>query len=223
MTPAHRARPSVSWAGVSDTFSVTDKARTRVLAMRADEPEPDGLALWVEVVGANATEFVYDLYFQGTEHADPDDLVLDLGDLTVVVPDGSRDFLEGATLDMGRDLLNPGLVLDNPNRPPAGAVSPEMAEALGELTGTVEERVRTVLERQINPAVASHGGRAELVEVSESGVVSLRLSGGCQGCGMAAQTLRNGIEVALRDNIPEITEIVDVTDHAAGENPYVQA
>ena len=181
---------------MSDSFSVTDKARKRVLAMRADEPEPDGLALWVEVVGANATEFVYDLYFQGTEHADPDDLVLDLGDLTVVVPDGSRDFLEGATLDMGRDLLNPGLVLDNPNRPPAGAVSPEMAEPLGELTGTVEERVRTVLERQINPAVASHGGRAELVEVSESGVVSLRLSGGCQGCGMAAQTLRNGIEVA---------------------------
>ena len=109
---------------MSDSFSVTDKARKRVLAMRADEPEPDGLALWVEVVGANATEFVYDLYFQGTEHADPDDLVRDLGDLTVVVPDGSRDFLEGATLDMGRDLLNPGLVLDNPNRPPAGAVSP---------------------------------------------------------------------------------------------------
>ena len=206
---------------MNDSFTVTDKARKRVLALRADEPEPDGLALWVEVVGANATEFVYDMYFQDPAHADPDDLVLTVEDLTVVVPDGSRDFLDGAKLDMGRDLLNPGMVLDNPNRPPAGAVSPEMAQDLGELTGTVAERVRTVLDRQINPAVASHGGRAELVSVTDDGVVSLRLSGGCQGCGMAAQTLRNGIEVALRDNIPEITEIHDVTDHAAGENPYV--
>ena len=206
---------------MSDSFTVTDKARKRVLALRADEPEPDGLALWVEVVGANATEFVYDMYFQDPAPADRDDRVLTIEDLTVVVPDGSRDFLDGAKLDMGRDLLNPGMVLDNPNRPPAGAVSPEMAQDLGELTGTVAERVRTVLDRQINPAVASHGGRAELVSVTDDGVVSLRLSGGCQGCGMAAQTLRNGIEVALRDNIPEITEIIDVTDHAAGENPYV--
>ena len=207
---------------MNDSFSVSHKARKRVLALRADEPEPEGLALWVEVVGANAAEFVYDMYFQDPAHADPDDLVLTFEDLTVVVPDGSRDFLEGAKLDMGRDLLNPGMVLDNPNRPPAGSVSPEMAQDLGELTGSVEDRIRTVLDRQINPAVASHGGRAELVDVTDGGVVSLRLSGGCQGCGMAAQTLRNGIEVALRDNIPEITDIIDVTDHAAGENPYIQ-
>ncbi|HYF47551.1 MAG TPA: NifU family protein [Acidimicrobiales bacterium] len=207
---------------MEQTFSVSEKARKRVVALRADEPD-EGLALWVEVVGANATEFVYDLYFQGVEHADPHDLVLELEDLTVVVPDGSRDLLAGAKLDVNRDLLNPGLLLDNPNRPPTGAVSPEMASDLGELTGTVEERVRTVLDRQINPAVASHGGRAELVSVSDTGVVSLRLSGGCQGCGQAAATLRNGIEVALRQHIPEITEIVDVTDHAAGENPYISA
>jgi Fe/S biogenesis protein NfuA len=207
---------------VDQTFSVTEKARKRVVALRADEPDPE-LALWVEVVGANATEFVYDLYFQGVEHADPDDLVLPLEELTVVVPDGSRDLLAGATLDVNRDLLNPGLVLDNPNRPPTGAVSPSMASDLGELTGTVEERIRTVLDRQINPAVAGHGGRAELVGVTDAGVVSLRLSGGCQGCGQAAATLRNGIEVALREHIPEITEIVDVTDHAAGENPYITA
>jgi Fe/S biogenesis protein NfuA len=208
---------------VDATFEVTEKARKRVLALRADEAEPDGLALWIEVVGANATEFVYDLYFQGLEHADADDLVLPLEGLTVVIPDGSRDLLEGATLDVRRDLLNPGLLLDNPNRPPQGSVSPEMATDLGELTGSVEERVRQVLDRQINPAVASHGGRAELVEVTDGGVVSLRLSGGCQGCGQAAATLRNGIEVALRQHIPEITEIHDVTDHAAGENPYITA
>ena len=74
----------------------------------ADEPEPDGLALWVEVVGANTTEFVYDLYFQAPEHADPDDLVIIAEDLTVIVPDGSREFLDGATLDVSRDLLAGG-------------------------------------------------------------------------------------------------------------------
>jgi Fe/S biogenesis protein NfuA len=208
---------------MDQTFAVTEKARKRVLALRADEPQSADLALWVEVVGASASEFVYDLYFQGLEHVDPDDLVVPLDDLTVVIPDGSRDLLEGATLDMNRDLLNPGLLLDNPNRPPQGSVSPEMAQDLGELTGTVAERIRQVLDRQINPAVASHGGKAELVEVTDAGVVSLRLSGGCQGCGQAAATLRNGIEVALRQHIPEITEIHDVTDHASGENPYITA
>lgn len=206
---------------MSEDLRVTDKARKRILGLRADDPDHEGQALWVEVVGANGAEFVYDLYFQGIEHADPGDLVAELEELTLVVPAGSREHLVGATLDVSRDLLNPGMVLDNPNGPPGGAVSPGMATAeLGELSGTVAERIETVLERQINPAIASHGGRAELVEVTDGGVVTLRLSGGCQGCSQAAATLRNGIEVALRDHIPEITEIHDMTDHTAGSNPY---
>ncbi len=205
---------------MTDAFTVTEKARRRVLELRADEPEPEALALWVEVVGADRGDFVYDLYFQALEHADDADLVLHHDELAVVVPDGSRDLLDGATLDVSRDLLNPGLRLDNPNPVPGGSVSPAMGEALGELEGTTAEKVAVVLERQINPAIAAHGGRAELVDVDDAGVVSLQLSGGCQGCGMAAQTLRQGIEVALREAIPEITAIVDVTDHAAGANPY---
>jgi len=205
---------------MGDTFTLTDRARRRVLALRQDQEDAEALALWVEVVGAQGGQFVYDLYFQAVEHVDPDDLVVDHDDLTVVVPDGSREFLDGATLDVSRDLLNPGMVVDNPNRPPSGSVSPSMGQAVTDLEGTVAERVEIVLARQINPAIASHGGRAELVSVDDAGVVSLRLSGGCQGCGMAAQTLRNGIETALRQAIPEITEIVDVTDHAAGTNPY---
>jgi len=206
---------------MSDDLRVSEKARKRILGLRDDDPDHTGLALWVEVVGANGPEFVYDLYFQGVEHADPGDQVSELDGLTVVVPAGSRPHLAGATLDVSRDLLNPGMVLDNPNRPPGGAVSPGMGGGeLGELTGSVEERIRTVLERQINPAIAGHGGRAELVEVTDGGVVTLQLAGGCQGCSQAAATLRNGIEVALREHIPEITEIRDATDHTAGTNPY---
>jgi Fe/S biogenesis protein NfuA len=79
-----------------------------------------------------------------------------------------------------------------------------------------------VLETQINPAIASHGGRADLVAVEE-GVAYLRLSGGCQGCGMAAVTLGQGIEVAILDAVPEIERVVDVTDHASGTNPYFES
>jgi Fe/S biogenesis protein NfuA len=79
-----------------------------------------------------------------------------------------------------------------------------------------------VLERQINPSIAAHGGHAELVAVEDE-VAYLRLSGGCQGCGMATVTLSQGIEVAIRDAVPEITRVVDVTDHASGDNPYFEA
>jgi Fe/S biogenesis protein NfuA len=79
-----------------------------------------------------------------------------------------------------------------------------------------------VLDEQINPAIAAHGGRAELVAV-EDGVAYLRLGGGCQGCGLATVTLSQGIEVAILDAVPEVTQVVDVTDHASGTNPYFES
>jgi Fe/S biogenesis protein NfuA len=91
-----------------------------------------------------------------------------------------------------------------------------------DLTGDVAQRVIQVLDQQVNPAIAAHGGRADLVAVEEE-IAYLRLSGGCAGCGMAAVTLSQGIEVAIFDAVPEITRIVDVTDHAAGTNPYFEA
>ena len=78
-----------------------------------------------------------------------------------------------------------------------------------------------VLEAQVNPSIASHGGRADLVAMDESEkVVYLALSGGCQGCAMSRMTLSQGIETSLREAIPEITGVVDVTDHASGDSPY---
>ena len=91
-----------------------------------------------------------------------------------------------------------------------------------DLSGDVAQRIMQVLEQQINPSIAAHGGRADLVAV-EDGVVYLRLSGGCAGCGTAAVTLSQGIEVPLRESVIEITQVVDVTDHAAGTNPFYEA
>jgi Fe/S biogenesis protein NfuA len=81
--------------------------------------------------------------------------------------------------------------------------------------------VVAVLESQVNPSIASHGGRADLVAMDETEKVAyLALSGGCQGCAMSRMTLSQGIETSLREAIPEITGVVDVTYHASGDSPY---
>lgn len=201
---------------VEPLLTVSDRAREKVLEVRAAEPEPDGLALWLDVNGVSGTTYTYDMYFQRADEAGPDDGVVSHDDLTVVVPSASVDKIRGATLD----LQGGGMVLQNPNRPPASpAISGRPA---GDLAGEVPQRVLQVLEEQINPSIASHGGRADLVAVEES-VAYLRLSGGCQGCGLASVTLSQGIEVAILDAVPEITRVVDVTDHASGENPYFES
>ncbi len=114
------------------------------------------------------------------------------------------------------------MVIRNPNRPPPARRSPAMTGPPPDLSGDVAQRLLQVLDEQINPAIAAHGGRADLVAVEED-TAYLRLSGGCAGCGMAAVTLSQGIEVAIRESVPEIVNIVDVTDHASGTNPYYEA
>jgi Fe/S biogenesis protein NfuA len=211
-------RPAPEQAPV---VTVTDQARKKVLTLRADEANADSLALWLEVTGASGAEFTYDLYFDSADNAGPDDVVQRHDDLSVVVPAASVDRLRGATLGVSRDLLNPGMTVTNPNRPPLPA-SPTMAgRAPADLSGDVAQRVAQVIEAQVNPSIASHGGQAELVAV-EDGTAYLRLSGGCQGCGMAGVTLTQGIEVAIRESVPEITTVTDVTDHASGANPYYE-
>ena len=81
--------------------------------------------------------------------------------------------------------------------------------------------MKQVIEERINPGIAMHGGNVTLVEVRED-VAYLEMSGGCQGCGMAAVTLKQGIERMLTEEVPEIQGVVDVTDHSTGDNPYYQ-
>jgi Fe/S biogenesis protein NfuA len=204
-------------------LTITDKARKRVLEIRAGEPDGENLALWVEVVGAAGGEYSYDLYFDLPSEATPDDTVQVDDGITVVLPLESAELLQGSTLDMSRDLLNPGLVVTNPNKPPVAPANPGIrVPSPEELTGSVEARVRHILDTYVAPSIAAHGGTAELVAV-EGSAAYLRLGGGCQGCGQAAATLSQGIKVAITQSVPEITEIVDVTDHANGTNPYFES
>jgi Fe-S cluster biogenesis protein NfuA len=108
----------------------------------------------------------------------------------------------------------------------AGGTPPVVATAKAPV-GAVDddalyERVAKLFDEQVNPMVARHGGRVELIDVQDA-VVMLRMGGGCQGCGMADVTLRQGIEGMLGQFIPEVRGIVDITDHTSGANPYFQA
>jgi len=198
---------------------VTDAALEVVLEARVSEDaEAASLALWVEISGSSGDAFSYDMYFQAAADARPEDWLDERGGMTLVVPSDSVDQMRGAVLDVGQGRL----VMENPNRPWAQAASPAMAGPPADLSGDVAQRVLQVLERQINPSIAAHGGRADLVAVEE-GSAYLRLSGGCAGCGMATVTLSQGIEVAICESVPEIARVIDVTDHAAGTNPYYEA
>lgn len=209
--------------GGGPVLMATDAALTMVLELRSAEDDAESLALWVEVSGTSGDAYSYDMYFQATADAGPQDWSAERGGLALVVPAESVAKMRGATLDVNPDSNLGGMVIQNPNRPPlpAGA-SPTLGGPPADLSGDVAQRVLQVLEQQINPGIAAHGGRADLVAV-EDDAAYLRLSGGCAGCGMAAVTLSQGIEVALRESVPEIREVIDVTDHAAGTNPYYEA
>lgn len=193
-------------------FAVTPEAIARILELRDAEDDPTSLALRVEVTGTNGVEYAYDLTFDPIAEADDADAVYQQDGLPVIVPAGSIEQLTGATLDIPAG-GGPGLVLRNPNRP-----DPLSGKHL-ELTGSVAEQVEQLLREQINPALAAHGGFAELRGV-EDDKVYVTMGGGCQGCAVSAMTLRDGIARSIKEAIPEITDVIDVTDHASGENPY---
>ena len=199
---------------VDRVITITDRAHEQILELRAAEDDGDGLGLRIEVTGVRGADFMYDLAFEPLAECADDDHRYDDRGLTVVIPADSVANLRGATLDLPSNEAQGGLVLRNPNRP----ATPRLGDPI-ELTGSTEDKVRQLLDQQINPALASHGGYATLVKV-DGDIAHVSMGGGCQGCAVSAMTLRDGIQAAILANIPEITEVVDTTDHAAGENPF---
>jgi Fe/S biogenesis protein NfuA len=197
-------------------LTVADTALATVLDVRAGEDDPAGTALRVAITGSNMTDFVYALDLIAVSEANDDDVVYQQGDhdeLTVVVPADSVDRMTGATLDVPSNGAAGGLVIRNPNTPDP------LAGLDLDLSGELPDKVRAVLDQAINPALASHGGFAQLVGIEDTKVF-VTMGGGCQGCAASAMTLRDGIKSMLMDSLPEITDVIDATDHAAGENPF---
>jgi Fe/S biogenesis protein NfuA len=199
----------------STVIRVADDALEMIVSLREQEPGDEEYGLLIEVTGIRAGQFQYELSFSPVADAGDDKRVERHGDLAIIIPEADVEKLDGSSLSM----TDQGLAMNNPNSP----ASPVMGTPPpGELTGPLADQIQQVLTEQINPAIAGHGGAAELVSVDGT-VAYMRLSGGCQGCGMASVTLKQGIERILMEAIPEVTEVVDVTDHAGGDNPYYQA
>lgn len=199
----------------SDTvLDIGDDAVEMILALREQEPGEDEYGLLIEVTGIQGSQFKYELSFVPVVDKAEGHHVERHGGLPVIVPDDDVEKLRGASLAVTEQ----GLAMNNPNVP----ASPQMQGPKGDLTGPLADRVQHVLTAQVNPSIAMHGGGAELVSVDGT-VAYLRLTGGCQGCGLAQVTLRQGIERILMETIPELTGVVDVTDHASGDSPYYES
>jgi len=198
----------------STVLSITPDALEMIRGLRDDEPGDDEYALSLEVTGAQGAQFSYGLAFVPLVDKKEGWVGERHGDLAVLLPKADVAKLDGASLE----LTDQGLAMSNPNTP----APPPMTAPKGDLSGPIADQVQEVLASQINPAIASHGGAAELVSV-DGAVAYLRLLGGCQGCGLAQMTLRQGIERALLEAVDGLTQVVDVTDHASGTDPYYQA
>lgn len=193
----------------------TPEAIAKVLEIRASEDDPDLVGLRVEITGYSGVDYQYDLSFEALADAPDGASVTVQGGLPLIVPEGSIDALRGATLDLPSNAAQGGLVIRNPNRP-----NP-LAGLNLELTGTIAEKVQTLLEASINPSLAAHGGYATLVGVDEAtSNVFVTMGGGCQGCAMSRATLTHGIQAAIKEAIPEVGEVIDATDHTQGDNPF---
>jgi Fe/S biogenesis protein NfuA len=200
-------------------LDMTNTAYDKVMGFLLQVAEPERQAMWIEVTGTSGNQWTCSLSLKPLEAAALHDAIVRHRDLAIVVPECDFDKVRGATIDWLDDpFAGGGLRVENPNTPSPAIGAPPPAD----LSGDVAQRVIQVLAQQVNPTIAAHGGRAELVAV-EQGTAYLKLGGGCQGCAMATVTLSQGIETAIIQAVPEITSVVDVTDHQSGTNPYFEA
>jgi Fe/S biogenesis protein NfuA len=190
---------------VVPTIIVTPAAKAKIEAVRAKSGHPDA-CLRIAIAGRRGGKFLYQLDLVALKDAPPADLAVGTPDLQVLVDAASASDLEGVVIDLDASAIGGALQVHNPNE---GWRDP------------VAARIQEILDRQINPSVAAHGGYVDLLEVRD-GAAYVQLGGGCQGCAQVDVTLRQGIEVAIKAAVPQITRVIDSTDHAAGTNPYFQ-
>ena len=185
-------------------IEVTKSARKQVLEILSSQADDSGIRL--SISGRGPQGFEYEITLIESKEKEESDFSVPDQDFLLVLDGEHLESLSGAKLDFVEQDNGMGFKIDNPN--------PLWTDALA-------QRVQETLDKEINPSVASHGGHVSLLEVKESKAY-IQLGGGCQGCGMADVTLKQGIEVAIRNAVPEIDEVLDTTDHGSGSNPYYQ-
>lgn len=185
-------------------LTFTETARERVLGFMKDFYGEDAALRVGAASGGSPLAPSYELCLVESDDADPGDVVFDAGGFLVYIDAAAAPGIEGAVVDFVGSTFE---------------VRPAAVAAAANPAGDLAERVRRVIEERINPAVAAHGGKIALLGV-EDGVAHVQMSGGCQGCGLAAVTLRQGVERMIREAVPEIVAVRDSTDHTSGRRPF---
>jgi Fe/S biogenesis protein NfuA len=186
--------------------AVTDAARDKIREIMEMQNITGRGAIRVGIAGRGPAGFNYSMSLEEDAEPAAGETVQDEGTFKILIDEASLDKLRGATIDFVGQLVGGGFKIENPN---SVWDDPLAAE------------IQALIDSQINPGVASHGGFVELLDVKDSRVF-VRMGGGCQGCGMASVTLKQGVEVLIKQQFPQIEAVVDTTDHAGGQNPYYQ-
>ncbi|WP_442682046.1 NfuA family Fe-S biogenesis protein [Stenotrophomonas sp. JC08] len=192
-------------------IQISDTAQTHFRKLIEREAVP-GMGVRLSAVEPGTPRADARLEFAEPADLTGDEWAIDCEGFTLYVAAGSVGWLDGAEIDY---------VTQAAGTQQLTIKAPKIkGEAPGEAASMVE-RVHWVIENEINPQLASHGGRVAVQEVSAEGVVLLRFGGGCHGCGMADVTLKQGIEKTLMARVPGVTAVRDATDHASGQAPYI--
>jgi len=200
-------------SGLSDPIiTITPAAHAHLVGLRDAEPDADRLGLRLEITNDTPPEFSYDLSFEVVTQAALSDEIRNHDGLRVIIAARDVPSLDGATLDYGPT----GLVIRNPNRPRPRDLAGVELDRDGELaTG-----IASLLDREINPALAAHGGFVTLLGTDADNVAYLTMGGGCQGCAMSRMTMVQGVEASIKQAFPQVTRVIDATDHSVGAMPY---
>lgn len=198
----------------------TDAARNTLQEILAAREGVGALRLSVQNPGQGSPQ--YGMALEDTPAPQAGDTVFEADGIVVLVDERSLPELNGVTVDFVDDPLRPGFKIDPPGSRPhqhaSQAPAPTPRPNL-DLSHPLVAAVHSVIEGQINPGIASHGGRATLIDVQDD-VVYVELGGGCVGCSMASVTLKQGVETLIKQAVPQVRQVIDVTDHAGGSNPY---
>lgn len=189
-------------------IEITQGAQEHFAGLLSSQSEGTGIRVFVVNPGTPHAEC-------GVSYCPPDaveknDLKIELAVFNAYIDEESIPYLEEAKIDYQTDDMGGQLTLKAPNAK-ARKVDDD-APAI--------DRIRYLLESEINPQLANHGGQVSLAEFTKEGIVVLQFGGGCQGCGMVDTTLSEGIEKTLMEKIPEVKGVKDVTEHEQGDNPY---
>jgi len=198
------------------TVTITPEAREQLLAaMNMEGRTAHGLRLIVKQAGTANQQFGLSLVERPT--ADANEAIVDSEGIKVFLDRRQLQFLAGATIHYLSGPNGSGFKIDSPYKPP---VLPGMDGTPP--TGPLADAVMKVINEQINPGVASHGGRVTLVDIKDD-IAYVKFGGGCQGCSSADVTLKQGVVTMIKSAVPQIKDVLDSTEHAAGANPYYSA